>query len=122
MLAPRPESPSPSSKSRSVVSLFKRAVKEVSTNHHSINDHNIPSATPNQLQEIQSNHSKPLADPIPSLFLASRANLGILLLLRIEDLTARGSTYVVTSRDLPDVVRPDDRDLLHDVLPYARDV
>jgi hypothetical protein len=40
----------------------------------------------------------------------------------IEDLTARVSTYVITSRNLPDVVRPDDRDLLHDILPYARDI
>lgn len=34
----------------------------------------------------------------------------------------RVSTYVITSRNLPDVVRPNDRDLLHDVLPYARDI
>jgi hypothetical protein len=34
----------------------------------------------------------------------------------------RVSTYVITSWDLPDVVRPNDRDLLHDVLPYARDI
>jgi len=40
----------------------------------------------------------------------------------IEDLTARVSTYVITSRNLPDIVRPNDWDLLHDILPYARDI
>jgi hypothetical protein len=32
--------------------LFKKAVKHVSTTQHSIDNHNISSATPNQLQEI----------------------------------------------------------------------
>ena len=102
--------------------LFRRAVKKnVSIFSTSLMATRFLQPRQTKYRGIQSNHNS-TGQP-NSISLPSQSELsGHSTPSTIEDLTARVSTYVITSWDLPDIVRPNDWDLLHDVLPYARDI